>query len=71
MNDQPKKKRRRRKKGLGLTRKAFAEAIDTPPSAVDAMIAAGEVKVIMLGSLERIPHSEVEKFRALFGEAAE
>ena len=54
------KKKRRRRKGLGLSIKDFAAAIDAPVSQARKMVEAGDVKVINIGDLERIPLSEAE-----------
>ena len=66
--EKPDKRRRHRKKGLGLSRSEFAIEIDTPLSDVNAMIAEGQIKVIKLGKLERIPRSEAAKPKTMLND---
>lgn len=61
-------KRRRRKRGPGMSRKEFSDLADIPLRDVNRMIADGKLKVLPVGSLERIPYTELERIRREFGD---
>jgi hypothetical protein len=57
----------RRKMGPGLSRAEFSRLSDIPLRQLDRMIAAKQIKVVPIGTLRRIPYSELERIQDEMG----
>lgn len=60
----------RRKMGPGLSRVQFSEMSDIPIAQVDRMIKAGKLRIVEIGTMRRIPYSELERIQAELGPTA-
>jgi hypothetical protein len=58
---------RQRRQGAGFSIRKFAEHLDLPYGQVRKAVKNGEITIISFGGVRRIPPSEAERIRQLFG----
>ena len=58
--------RRVRRKAIGLSMRDAAKALGVSDGNFTAMVEAKQIQVLTLGTLQRVPLSEIERLKAIF-----